>query len=117
MKIKTFFILFLLAATLCLPQAKGQGKKDITLEDIWQKGVFSPEYFEGFNWMNDDHYFTRLEYGNNEFPDLIKFDVLHAEPVGTLVKSTELTYNGKPISIEEYEFSPDEKKILISEDV
>jgi dipeptidyl-peptidase 4 len=94
-----------------------QNRKDISLEDIWQKGTFRPEYFEGFNWMKDDHYFTRLDYTNGDIPELIKYDVINAEPVETLLKNSDLIYNGTPIAIEDYSFSPDEKKILISENI
>jgi dipeptidyl-peptidase 4 len=94
-----------------------QNKKDITLEDIWQKGTFRPEYFEGFNWMKDDHYFTRLDYAKGEIPELIKYDVINAAPADTLLKNSNLMYNGNPIAIEDYSFSQDEKKILISENV
>ncbi|HXA01236.1 MAG TPA: DPP IV N-terminal domain-containing protein, partial [Cytophagaceae bacterium] len=94
-----------------------QNRKDITLEDIWQKGTFRPEYSEGFNWMKDDHYFTRLDYTSGETPELVKYDVINATPVETLLKNSDLTYKGNPIAIEDYSFSPDEKRILISENV
>jgi dipeptidyl-peptidase-4 len=94
-----------------------QNKKDISLEDIWQKGAFRPEYFEGFNWMKDDRYFTKLDYSKGEIPEMIKFNVINAAPVDTLLKNSDLNFNGSSIAIDDYTFSPDEKKILISEGV
>jgi dipeptidyl-peptidase 4 len=117
MRTKNYILFSLFIGLLQTTQLQAQTKKDITLEDIWQKGTFRPEYFEGFNWMKDDRYFTRLDFTDGDIPDLVKYDVINAAPVETIFKGSELNYNGSPIAIEEYYFSPDEKKILISESV
>ena len=36
-------------------------QKEITLEDIWAKGTFRPEYVWGINWMNDGAYYSSIE--------------------------------------------------------
>jgi dipeptidyl-peptidase-4 len=100
-----------------------QEKKDITLEDIWMKGIFQPEYPEGFNWMNNDIYFTKLEAGEEDLSSdnpklnlIIKYDVIKNQPVETLMDLSKIKPEGakNTISIDEYVFSADEKKVLLA---
>ena len=39
-------------------------KQQVTLEDIWEKGTFSPQYVSGFNFLNDGKHYTKQEYNS-----------------------------------------------------
>ncbi|WP_071885038.1 S9 family peptidase [Hymenobacter sp. DG25B] len=91
------------------PTAVAQQKKDITLEDIWQKGTFQAKSVPGFNWMRDGRYYSSLDKG-----DLVQHDVTTGQAVQTLVAGKDLLAPGstQPLAVEGYEFNADEQKIL-----
>lgn len=91
------------------PTAVAQQKKDITLEDIWQKGTFQAKSVPGFNWMRDGRYYSSLDKG-----DLVQHDVTTGQAVQTLVAGKDLLIPGstQPLAVEGYEFNADEQKIL-----
>jgi dipeptidyl-peptidase 4 len=118
---KKYFILVLFNLILS-SSSFAQLKKDITLEDLWIKGVFQPEYPSGFNWMKNDLYYTNLEPGENAMltgrPKLTiikKYDVVKNEAVETIVDLSNIKPEGEEntIDIENYSFSPDERKVLV----
>jgi dipeptidyl-peptidase 4 len=118
---KKYPVLILLFCLL-LSSTFAQFKKDISLEDIWMKGVFQPQYPEHFNWMNNDLYFTTLEQGGSaltgsgKFNVIKKYDVIKKEAVETLMDLSEVNPEGEKesIDIEDYSFSPDERKVLLA---
>ncbi len=86
----------------------GFGQKEITLEDIFQKGTFRTEFVSNLRWMNDGNYFTAQEQNN-----IVKYSVRSGEVVETILSGSELTPR---ISINAYEFSANEQKILLLTD-
>ncbi|MBS1646689.1 MAG: S9 family peptidase [Bacteroidetes bacterium] len=89
-------------------------KKQITLEEIWRDKVFRSAYFAGFSGMNDGLHYTQLDEKGN----LNKFELKTGNLVATLVKASDLILEGetKPVKIEDYSFSEDETKLLITND-
>src|SRR5690606_30266601 len=90
--------------------------KKITLEDIWVKGTFRPNYFMGVNWMKDNNFFTRVDY--NPFTNtanILKSNIQTGQSE-VLVEGASLIPEGasEPIAFEDYSFSPDETKMLLT---
>ena len=90
-------------------------QKEITLEDIWAKGTFRPEYVWGINWMNDGAYYSSPEQTENGV-NIIKNSIKSGQKVGVIVNGDELKLNEKsePIQFDGYEFNADETKILFT---
>ena len=82
-----------------------QAQKQITIENI-SDGTFDQESFAGLNWMNDGQFYTALI--SNQ---IVKFDVSTRKKVAVLVDGKNLK-----ISIDDYELSKDESKIILLTD-
>lgn len=89
-------ILFFAPLTL-LAQAQ------ITVEDFTTKGTFYEESLSSLNWMNDGQYYTALE--NNQ---ILRYDVTSGQSDSLILDGGNLG-----ILINNYNFSADEKKILL----
>ena len=88
----------------------GQEKKDVTLPDVWARFSFWPSSPDGFNWMNDDQYYSVLE--NNK---IVKYDIKTQKPDGDILDIgtlTDPTSNGE-LKVQSYRFSADEQKVLL----
>jgi len=89
-----------------------QSYKPISVEDIWQKYIFYPEFPEDMTLMNDSKNYTLIE--NNIF--INKYDLLTGKKIETLF---ELKNINNPLtnetfkSIDNFSFSKDESKILL----
>lgn len=107
--------LFILAALINLfsTGAYAQTKKDITLQEIWASRTFSAQTVEQPNSMKDGEHFTALEMSGNELV-LLKFDYKTGKVTDTLLKQRDLKTESGLLNIEDYQFSPDESKIMIS---
>ncbi|SKC75589.1 S9 family peptidase [Ohtaekwangia koreensis] len=84
----------------------GYAQKQITVEDFTTKNTFSQKTVRGINWMKDGKFYSTLE--NNK---VVKYNITSGKPVETLVDGS--TLNPK-IEIQDYLFSGDEKKLLLS---
>ena len=86
--------------------------KNITLEDIWTKGTFRPRGVYGIRSMQDgEHYCTMTRTG------IAKYNYATGEKVEDvcLFNTPQMNKKAKPLPpIEDYEFSQDEQKILLS---
>jgi dipeptidyl-peptidase 4 len=103
-KMKYYFLLIsMLAASLF-----GYSQKQITVEDIYGKGTFRAKSVYGINWMNDGRYYSALKSNN-----VVKYDVTTGEQVETILDASTLE---SEITISSYEFSSDEKYILLLTD-
>lgn len=84
--------------------------QDITVEKIWKNYEFYPKSVEGFKSMNDGEHFTRP----TEDLSIYKFSISNPEDKGELLMDGRLmTYQGKQIAFDDYEFNADESKILL----
>lgn len=88
--------------------------QSLTLEDIWLKGAYRPDFVYGLNWLQDSRYYTALEYNPvSKAVDIIKYSVQTGKPVSTILLGSGLSADGEILSIEGYSFSPDERMILL----
>jgi len=88
-----------------------QSLKHIELADIWSSAEFYPSLPGKMVHMNDGEHYAALE--NNIF--INKYEYKTGKSTETIVRSAQLIPSGssKPISIDDFEFSTDETKILI----
>ena len=100
------FVLLLMLPVFVIAQ-----NKQISLEDIYKKNIFYPTYLSGFRSMNDGKFYTE----NDSVGNIIKKNFITGDKVSTLVSAPEIKDdNGKAISLDDYEWSADEHKLLIS---
>jgi dipeptidyl-peptidase-4 len=82
----------------------------ITIEDVWKDYTFMPDGVSGFSFLADGRSFTRLE--NNE---VVRYDLKTGNRSGVLVSGADLpTDGGFGGAIDDYSFSADESKLLLS---
>jgi len=97
---KAIFILLFFSITLAEAQPK-----EITLEDIWYNGTFSPERVPGFNFLQDGRHYTRLI--DNQ---IVKFDLTTGSQVDVILSGGSISDDFK---ISSYGFSKDERTIVV----
>lgn len=86
---------------------------EITLEDIWASGKFSPKYVSGFNFAGDEKSYLRLS-GNS----IHRYDITSGELIDTVLNGTILeTPDGDPIKFNSYTMSSDGNKFLLATEV
>lgn len=81
----------------------------ITLEDIWVKYKFMPKYVPGFQFTQEDRYYTQIEEGK-----IIKYDVETGMSAGVFFE-----YAGKDVDLagmSDYKLSPNGQDMLILAD-
>ena len=102
---KKLFIPFLLIQTLFFTfYTEGVAQKAITLEDIWQKYTYRTKGVPGFNFLKDGKH-----YATSEGKNIIKNDLTTGQAVGKIYEGT--------AAFDDYTFSDDESKILLSKDL
>jgi len=84
--------------------------QQITLEDIFKNYKYIPKGIQGLESMNDGEHYTVLE--NNRV--IAKHSYQTGEKVGEILDLN--NYEDTEISIYDYQFSPDEKKLLLVTD-
>ncbi|MDL2227652.1 S9 family peptidase [Bacteroidales bacterium OttesenSCG-928-K03] len=87
------------------------GQKQLTLEDFFQDYTFRPKSVYGINSMNDGKHYTTLEKGEY----IVKHSYATGKIIDTLYNISMSQIEG--LYIQSYEFSKDEKKILIMTDM
>lgn len=97
------------------PKSK-EDKKEVSIADIWKNGTFSYENVSGLKSMNDGLHYTILEKKDGGI-QLSKYSYESGDFVESLIDAGALKHDGKSLSIEDYEFSADESKILIATEV
>lgn len=97
-----------LPAILLFISAATSGQQKIAVEDFTEKTTFRQKTVSGINWMNDGNYYTSLI--NNQ---IVQFNI-------TTGNQQEILFDGNTLEgerkINEYQFSQDEKKILLMTD-
>ncbi len=107
---KKFIILLLVTPTLFFSQSK------INLEDIWAKGAFFSKSSQGFNVLNDGLSYSDIVDENGSI-SIASFDLKTGKKTKVLVNAADVTYNGKSLKLETYEWSPNEDKLLLHEEM
>ena len=107
------FNVLLLIALLTFPvfQIQAQRPKGkVTLENIWLYYSYFPRYPSEFRWMNDDQYYSILEEGKA----ISRFSITDDQKVDEILNLSTLDLGEQSASgIQSYEFSADEKKVLL----
>ncbi len=101
MKITSLILVSLLTA-------EAWAQKSITVESIYRDHLFEPETVSAVNWMNDGGFYTALKDNR-----IVKFDVTNGQQVETLFDGNDCD---PIIIISDYNFDPNESKILILTD-
>ena len=109
---KRFYLLFL----ICISGLTAQDRSMLTLERIYESDEFNPKFFSQSKWLKDGTGYATLEPSASSAGgrDIVKYD---AEK-GTrdiLISSDKLIPEGKSkaLSISNYTWSPDDKRLLI----
>jgi dipeptidyl-peptidase 4 len=90
-------------------------QKQITNQLIWGTREFSPENVYGVESMNDGVHFTVLESDYKaKTTQIDKYTYVGFKKVSTILSSKDFVFNEKQLSIDEYQFSRDENKLLIA---
>lgn len=84
-------------------------KKNITIEDIWKTGTFRSGGVYGLVSMNDGIHYSAMDDGK-----ILQYEYAKASTPVAIVAEADLKVDGKAISIDSYQFSPDETKMLIA---
>ena len=103
--------IFSLSLTLIILSGTAQ---QITLEDIWKNGTFRQQSVYGVRSMNDGVHYTSMDRTDNGV-EINQYSYETGEKVATLLTSAEMASmtGQEEFDLEGYEFSPDEKKMLI----
>ncbi|MFH1004815.1 MAG: DPP IV N-terminal domain-containing protein, partial [Bacteroidota bacterium] len=88
-------------------------QKQITLKDIWQNGTFSVKKIHDLRSMKDGEHYTVLN-SSEKGDAIIMYEYKSGKAIDTILKNDWLVLPTKKIEIEDYSFSSDENKILIS---
>lgn len=110
------FLLVLVLFGWILQPAIAQKKKEIKFAHIFDD-TFSVESIQSVDWMKDGQFYTAIKQTEDDI-ELRKYDVRTGD-YEVIAKTSQLKVEGreKPITIEGYQFSADETKLLIKTDV
>jgi len=101
--------LFIIGFSIMLVNNLCAQKKNITLEDIWTNGTFAAGGVYGLVSMNDGIHYSTLAEGK-----VLQYEYAKESLPEVVVSENDLKMDGKIISIDDYQFSPNETKILIA---
>jgi dipeptidyl-peptidase-4 len=84
----------------------------LSIDDVFS-GKHRANFFDGISWRRNGHHFTRIEQGENG-NEMIQYDAQNAEKE-IVISSSQLVLPGqnKPLNVEGYEWSDNEKLILL----
>lgn len=109
---KTISKIILLSGIVILSFYQSTNAQNLELRDIWASPKYGAKGVPNFIAMNDGKRFVKLE--DNE---IITYDFKTGTKLATLVSKSELVFKGKEITIASFEFSNDERKVLIETDI
>ena len=94
--------------------SQAPSKRTLTLENIYQNGLYGERGFGPVRWMKDNTSYSTLEAAQNDGQDLVRYDAITGAKT-TLVSAKQLTPTGRksPLSIADYAWSQDNTKVLI----
>ncbi len=104
---------YFLSLVILLFSPFASAQKEIKLEEIWQNGTFAVASNKGFNFLIDGIHYSKLEKTDG-VQYINSYNIATGEPDGELLQIKNAGISG---IFEDYKFSGDEKKILLSSDV
>lgn len=105
------FPLLLSVAIVCFTNSFAQ--KAITNELIWASPEFSSDYIDGLASLNDGLHYTSIEPSDAFGSRIVKYSYETGQEVGVIATSMDI-FKSATKEIESYEFSADEKFLLIT---
>ncbi|MCB0763330.1 MAG: S9 family peptidase, partial [Flavobacteriales bacterium] len=107
--------LALITAVAFAPSLAAQ--KALTNKDIWYSNQFSAERVGGLASMNDGEHYTAMDEQGGEVV-IEQFAYRTGEKTATILKGAELVPpgGGPPVEVDDYSFSGDEQKLMITTD-
>ncbi len=106
-KILSFLIIAIFASPIF-----SQTQNTLSLEDVWLKYTFYPSTISGIRSMNSGVSYSTLE-GNK----IVQYSYKTGNIEATIFDLTLVEHNNKALTIDDYEFSADESKILLTSDI
>jgi dipeptidyl-peptidase 4 len=116
MKTSSIFYLFVLFTGItCYSFAQ---KKQVSLEEIWASPTFNAEYVSGFQSMNDGVSYSQIEADDKGYY-IAKYSFSSQKKIGEIARLNDIKnpVDNTIIELEDYEFSADESKLLVSSNV
>lgn len=102
----SLFILFLTSFVI-------NAQKNISVEDIFTKRIFTAKSSSGFKTLKNGIHYTDLVNDSSGIY-IAKYDLKTGKKISVIVKESDVNISGKKIDISNYTFSPDESKIIFS---
>jgi dipeptidyl-peptidase-4 len=103
---------FVFLTTLAIPSF---AQPNITLEDIWLRGTFSPEHIWGLKHMADGEHYTDIKVNRSKRSiDVLVYDYEEGELQDTLFSGGWVNDSLKPFYFTSYSLSPTKDKILVA---
>ena len=90
------------------------GMAQLSLESIWNSREYSPKFVPGFNSLNDGKTYCQLDMNADKSRSCNRYDFKTGNKLSTLFSTDKMLVDSMPLSIESYEFSGDETKVLIT---
>jgi len=105
---------FLLSAGLVLAALAAQAQKPLTNQAIWYSNAFASDRLDGLLSMNDGQHYTTLEQDAAGLA-LNVYEYRTGKKTGTILREADLVLPGgkAPISLEDYAFSGDERRVMV----
>ncbi len=91
-------------------------QQKLTLDEIWGKFAFSAKRAEGFNVRNNGLNYVDIEESAG-VNSLWEYELKTSKKIKELVNGNDPKFNGKPLDLTTYELSPNEDKLLLSENL
>lgn len=107
------FVSLFLAVTL-LTWAQNTDRKELTLEDIWKKPAFSSKVVSGLNSMKDGKHYSSFFTDAVGKTFILQYNYATGKVTDTILSPANLVLDGIQIDMDDYQFSSDEKLLLIS---
>jgi dipeptidyl-peptidase-4 len=89
-----------------------QGSKQITMDDLWKNATFRVKDVPGFNAMKDGTHYTQLDR-EGKHVSVHVYNLETGKQERTLFDNGVQKFGGTELSIDGYEFSKDEKNMLL----
>lgn len=112
------FVVIIFALLVITLPATAQ-KKKITLDEIWLRYRYFPQYPNEFRWMKNDQFYSVVtpeeKEGNIVGMTIDKYSITDEKKVETLLDLAKLDFGAsiKLKDIDSYDFSEDEKKMVL----